>query len=228
MKTMSKDYYSVLGLSRSAADRDINKAYRNLSLQWHPEKNASTRTQAEATFQKISEAFQVLSNRHLRTLYDKYGKEGLMENRLVDLDFNGFIPRSKEFPFKEPCDVYLEFFGGKDPAMINTNSANQKPSGYDEHCFENSFSGFPKPQSDTAIIEDLRIRKDSAPYKFTGSMFSGPNDERDYRSQCTTKLVKKGKETVTYREVLNDEEKVTVEENGTIISKTLNGIPQLR
>lgn len=38
-----------------------------------------------------------------------------MEDRLVGLNFNGFVPRATEFPFRDPMDVYLEFFGGRDP-----------------------------------------------------------------------------------------------------------------
>lgn len=221
---MSRDYYATLGLPRNATDLDINKAYRNLSLRWHPTKNLSSRAEAGINFQHISEAFQVLSNRHLRKLYDRHGKEGLIEDRLVGLDFNGFLPRATQFPFRDPMDVYLEFFGGRDPIGCSSQDGvgNQSPFVYDEHCFENSFHGFPRPTDENGLHGSHK----PAPYLFAGSMFSGPNDAGDYMSMCKTKKVINGKRTITKREVLNDEENVTIEEDGVLISKTINGKPQ--
>lgn len=221
---MSKDYYATLGLPRNATDLDINKAYRNLSLRWHPTKNLSSRAHAEANFQQISEAFQVLSNRQLRTLYDRHGKEGLIEDRLVGLNFNGFLPRATEFPFRDPMDVYLEFFGGRDPIGHSSQDGvrNRPLSVYDEHCFEKSFPGFPRPTNESGIHGSHKPKS----YMFAGSMFSGPNDAGDYMSKCRTKKVINGKKIITNREVLNDQENVTIEEDGVLISKTINGKPQ--
>ena len=57
--TMGKDYYSVLGVSKSATDEELKKAYRKLALKFHPDKNKSPG--AEERFKEIGEAYDVLS-----------------------------------------------------------------------------------------------------------------------------------------------------------------------
>ena len=61
---MGKDYYSILGVSRSASDDEIKKAYRKMALKYHPDKN--DHPQAEETFKEIAEAYDVLSDSKLR------------------------------------------------------------------------------------------------------------------------------------------------------------------
>ena len=71
-----KDYYEVLGLPRSASDEEIKKAYRQLALKHHPDKNRNDPT-AEQKFKEVAEAYEVLSDPERRELYDRYGHEGL-------------------------------------------------------------------------------------------------------------------------------------------------------
>lgn len=74
---MSKrDYYEVLGISRSAADSEVKKAYREKALKYHPDKNPGD-GEAEGAFKEVSEAFEVLSDGQKRKLYDEHGHEGL-------------------------------------------------------------------------------------------------------------------------------------------------------
>ena len=75
---MEEDYYKILGLNRSADQNDIKKAYRQLALKWHPDKNKDPH--AIDMFKKIGEAYDVLSNPEKREIYDKYGKDGLENN----------------------------------------------------------------------------------------------------------------------------------------------------
>lgn len=224
----SGDYYSVLGLPRNATDLEINRAYRNLSLLWHPTKNLSSRAEADSKFQMISEAFQVLSNDHLRRMYDRHGKDGLIEDSLVELNFNGFLPRSTGFLFRDPMDVFLEFFGGRDPVLNQSAGRGGRPlSMYDEHCFENSFPGFPRSKAiDSKNITNGRYSASTEPSFFSGSMFSSPTDDGGFVSVCKTKRILNGKHIVTVRDVLNDDETITIEEDGNLISKTINGIAQ--
>lgn len=70
-----KDYYEVLGVTRSASDADIKKAYRKLAKQFHPDKNAGDEQAAER-FKEIGEAYAVLSDPEKRKVYDQYGHTG--------------------------------------------------------------------------------------------------------------------------------------------------------
>lgn len=72
-----KDYYKVLGIPKSADDRKIKRAYRQLALKWHPDKNPDDVETANEKFQEISEAYDVLSDPEKRKIYDQYGEEGL-------------------------------------------------------------------------------------------------------------------------------------------------------
>jgi len=70
-----KDFYDILGVSRNAADADIKKAYRTLAKKYHPDVNKSNK-EAEEKFKRISEAYQVLSNKKKRQEYDMFGTVG--------------------------------------------------------------------------------------------------------------------------------------------------------
>ena len=62
----STDYYKILGVKRTANDREIKKAFRKLSLKWHPDKNPDNKEEAEAKFKSIAEAYTVLSDAEKR------------------------------------------------------------------------------------------------------------------------------------------------------------------
>lgn len=68
-----KDYYRTLGVSRSASDDEIKKAYRNLALKYHPDRNPDN-PGAEEKFKEINEAYQVLSDSQKRAHYDHLGE----------------------------------------------------------------------------------------------------------------------------------------------------------
>ena len=77
-QSKEKNYYKILGVSRSADKKTIKKAYRELALKWHPDK-ADDKEKAEKMFQDISEAYEVLSDEDLRGKYDR-GEE-VFENQ---------------------------------------------------------------------------------------------------------------------------------------------------
>lgn len=68
-----KDYYKVLGVDRSAKEKEIKKAYRRLANKYHPDKRPGDKT-AEARFKEISEAYEVLRDKEKRELYDQFGE----------------------------------------------------------------------------------------------------------------------------------------------------------
>lgn len=75
---MNRDYYQILGISKDATPKDLKKAYRSLSLKWHPDRNNSP--EATSKFQEISHAYDVLSDPEKRRIYDQFGEEGLQGN----------------------------------------------------------------------------------------------------------------------------------------------------
>lgn len=110
------NYYKTLELPRNATNDEIKKAYRKLALKWHPDKNPDDLDTANKKFKDISEAYEVLSDDNKRKMYDRYGKDGVSNNRSgvgssrqstddFDIEF-GF------FKFRDPEDIFREFFGG--------------------------------------------------------------------------------------------------------------------
>ncbi|KAK4817565.1 hypothetical protein QYF61_020231 [Mycteria americana] len=109
------DYYEALGVSRNATAEDIKKAYRKAALKWHPDKNPDNKEYAEQRFKEIAEAYEVLSDKQKRDVYDRYGKDGLMGaagpgGSRADAGAPEFT-----FTFRSAHDVFREFFGGRDP-----------------------------------------------------------------------------------------------------------------
>jgi len=74
---MGVDYYSILGVDRSANEDEIKKAYRKLAIKWHPDKNPNNKELSEKKFKEVSEAYEVLSDPEKRKIYDQFGEEGL-------------------------------------------------------------------------------------------------------------------------------------------------------
>ena len=79
-QSKEKNYYKILDVPRTADKKTIKKAYRDMALQWHPDKvTEDNKEEAEGKFQDISEAYEVLSDEELRGKYDR-GEE-VFENQ---------------------------------------------------------------------------------------------------------------------------------------------------
>jgi molecular chaperone DnaJ len=97
--TTERDYYEVLGLSRDAGEGEIKRAFRRLARELHPD--VSEAPDAQDRFAEVAEAYEVLSKRETRDLYDRYGHAGLRSG--------GFTPT--HFDFGDLADIFSAFFG---------------------------------------------------------------------------------------------------------------------
>lgn len=98
MSNNKRDYYQVLGVSRTADANELKKAYRRLARQYHPDVNKEA--DAEERFKEINEAYEVLSDADKRRAYDRFGHAGVNGSAgLGDFGFGGIT------------DIFEEFFG---------------------------------------------------------------------------------------------------------------------
>ncbi|CAH2038391.1 unnamed protein product [Thlaspi arvense] len=115
---MGVDYYNVLKVSRNANEDDLKKSYRRMAMKWHPDKNPTSKKEAEAKFKQISEAYDVLSDPQRRRIYDQYGEDGLKSADLPTAAETAAQQRSysssnSEFRYypRDAEDIFAEFFG---------------------------------------------------------------------------------------------------------------------
>src|SRR5689334_3351122 len=73
---MKRDYYEILGVSKKSTEAEIKKAYRQMALKFHPDKNPSNK-EAEEKFKEAAEAYDVLSNPDKKQRYDQFGHQGM-------------------------------------------------------------------------------------------------------------------------------------------------------
>ncbi|XP_037075454.1 dnaJ protein homolog 1-like [Pollicipes pollicipes] len=117
---MGKDFYQVLGIGRNASEDEIKKAYRKMALKYHPDKNKSAG--AEEKFKDVAEAYEVLSDKKKKEVYDRYGEEGLKGNMGGGPGMGGGGPGGPGGPggytytfHGDPRATFAQFFGGNNP-----------------------------------------------------------------------------------------------------------------
>lgn len=76
MAETKRDYYEVLGVSKTATDEELKKAYRKLAKKYHPDANPDNKAEAEVKFKELNEAYEVLSDKQKRAMYDQFGHDG--------------------------------------------------------------------------------------------------------------------------------------------------------
>lgn len=245
---LSEEYYEVLGVSRSASTDEIKKAYRKLALKWHPDKNLDRREVAEMNFKRLSEAYEVLSDSKKRQIYDQVGKEGLTNGGgnyhhgdgfegsagfgfPADLfgAFTGFGGHgggaSFGFSFRDPQEVFNEFFGSSDP-FADFFSGNNVPNQAGGSSSSSNSNNNANNQSSSSMFMDPFGGLFSG---FTGGggmssmsmqMSSGFGNGANVKRVSTSVKIVNGKKIETKRVVDNGIETVTVTENGKQINQT--------
>ena len=108
-----RDYYEVLGVSKTANADEIKKAYRKLAMQYHPDRNPGNK-EAEEKFKEATEAYEILSDEKKRSQYDKFGFQGVHSD-FADAYGRGGFDFSSMFGgggFGDLDDIFSSFFGG--------------------------------------------------------------------------------------------------------------------
>ena len=114
---MPRDYYEILGVSRTADDSEIKKAFRRLARELHPDVNSEP--DAEERFKEAAEAYEVLSDADRRATYDRYGHEGLRSGGYSP-NFDGAASMA---------DIFEAFFGGAGGGLGSIFGQASRPGG---------------------------------------------------------------------------------------------------
>ena len=119
---MGKDYYDILGLSKTASEEEIKKAYRKKALQFHPDKSKDEKT--EEKFKEVGEAYEILSDSEKRSAYDRHRS----------IDAHAYVFRATRDPF----DLFQTFFGRQDPFADIFGSVFAQHGEFCQHPSQNS------------------------------------------------------------------------------------------
>ncbi|WP_066805017.1 molecular chaperone DnaJ [Moraxella oblonga] len=103
---MSKDFYTILGVDKSADEKEIKKAYRRLAMKYHPDKNPDDPS-AEEKFKEATMAYEVLSDAQKRATYDRMGHSAFEQGMN-----NGGFGNAGGFSADDLNDIFGSFFGG--------------------------------------------------------------------------------------------------------------------
>ncbi len=114
-----RDYYEVLGVSKTASDSELKSAYRKLAKKYHPDVNPGDK-EAEAKFKEATEAYSVLSDAEKRRQYDQFGHAAFEQGGGGAGGFGGF-----DFNGADMGDIFGDIFGDlfgvAEDAAIPTN-----------------------------------------------------------------------------------------------------------
>lgn len=105
-----RDYYEILGISKSADEREIKKAYKRLAMKYHPDKNQDNKAESEEKFKEVKEAYEILTDPKKKSAYDQYGHAAFEQGAGAG-GFGGFSGGGADFG-DAFGDIFSDFFGG--------------------------------------------------------------------------------------------------------------------
>ncbi len=149
-----RDYYEVLGVEKNATDEELKKAYRKLAKKYHPDANPDNKEEAEKNFKEVNEAYEILSDKQKRQMYDQFGFNGPQGFNgsqgggyySYGSGFDGFGGFSDFGDFGDLGDIFSSFFGG---SSTRSRSSNGPRKGADlkiniDITFEEAYLGVEK------------------------------------------------------------------------------------
>ena len=184
-----RDYYDILGIGKDAKEQEVKSAYRKLAKKYHPDSNPNDKN-AEQTFKEITEAYNVLSDKEKKRLYDKFGHAA----------FDGSMGDDPEGYAKAREAYERQHFGGGGRARTR---GGQTSWGFDAEGFARKFFGTGGGKATWGFdAEDL-----------FGSMFGGGFDaDEDYVYEAPGGNDLVGDVTISFREAaLGCEKVITLE-----------------
>ncbi|XP_050206840.1 uncharacterized protein LOC126656339 [Mercurialis annua] len=132
---MGMNYYKILKVDKNVKDDDLKKAYRQLVMKWHPDKNPTNKMEAESMFKQISEAYEVLSDPQKREVYDQYGEEGLKGQVPPPDPTAGDIPSSFGFNYRRADSIFADVYGHSNSFGANRGSSFFANGIFDDDIF---------------------------------------------------------------------------------------------
>lgn len=190
---MGVDYYKILGIGRSATASEIKKAYHQLALKYHPDKNPNNKEEAENQFKAVSEAYDVLSDEKKKAIYDKFGEEGLKGGAPeggAGPGAGGFpgsgggaggFPGGAQYSFSsgDASRMFEQFFGSSDPFAGGEGFGGGGPG------LHRIFRGFGGPQG---FASGFGSPESSPPYEAPPVEFTFACTLEEIHAGCTKKF----------------------------------------
>lgn len=151
-----KDYYDILGVSKSASQAEIKKAYHKLAMQHHPDRNPGDK-HAEKTFKKINEAYDVLKDEQKKAAYDRYGHQAFQH--AASGGGQGGYSHGFDGGVHDIFDnLFKEFMGGRSGASSSKRRGSSKTKGSDLRYnvtlnLEEAFKGVDKKITFSTLLQ---------------------------------------------------------------------------
>lgn len=129
MAEAKRDYYEVLGVDKNVSDDELKKAFRKLAKKYHPDANPDNKEEAEKKFKEVNEAYEVLSDKQKRSMYDRFGHSG---PNGYSSDFSGFSGFEGFSGFGDGGfeinmdEIFSSFFGGGGASRAQRKNGPQR------------------------------------------------------------------------------------------------------